>query len=99
MASKNILKLAAKLSADIGFPVDPKSFRRTYAGRNQRAAGACSWVIQYGQFGCNKIYRVEPVPKNLATKIQLHYTKRWSHVTEMYAVEPGSYDYKTQKET
>lgn len=97
MASENILKLAARLSADIGYPVDPESFQRTYAGHNQKAAGACSWVIRYGQHNVNEICGFEPVKKYLEKKNQLHYMNPWPHVTEVYAVGPKDFGYKTPR--
>ena len=37
--------LAAKIKEEIGVECDPSTFQRTYAGRNQKAAGAFVWVM------------------------------------------------------
>lgn len=38
-------KLSAKIEQELGIQCNPETFRRTYAGRHQKAAGAWVWLM------------------------------------------------------
>lgn len=44
--SKLAITLADKIKHDIGLDCDPETFRRTYAGCNQKAGGAWTWAMK-----------------------------------------------------
>ena len=44
--SKLAITLADKIKYDIGLVCDPETFRRTYAGCNQKAGGAWTWAMK-----------------------------------------------------
>lgn len=46
MAKSLAERLATKIERELGVVCDPKSFRRTYAGRWQKASGAWVWTMQ-----------------------------------------------------
>lgn len=46
MAKSLAERLAAKIERELGVVCDPKSFRRTYVGRWQKASGAWVWTMQ-----------------------------------------------------
>ena len=98
MASPQILALAQRIQDEFGIVVDPDSFRRTYAGRHQRAAGAITWEIRYGQHKIGSIGGYEPVRKYITKRNQLVLQdSTWSIEKELYAIAPGELGYKNPK--
>lgn len=99
MASQQILALAQRIKDEFGIVVDPESFRRTYAGWNQRAAGAITWEIRFGPHNIGSIGGFEPVRKYITKRNQLaiHETPSWHMDKELFAIAPGEPGYKTRK--
>lgn len=95
MASNAILSLAQRIQEEFGIVVDPESFRRTYAGWNQRAAGAITWEIRYGTNNIGSIGGYEPVRKYITKRNQLVLQdSTWALDKELYVIAPGEPGYK-----
>lgn len=45
MAGKLAIRLAKKIERDCDIRCDPETFERTYAGKNQKAAGSFVWTM------------------------------------------------------
>ena len=74
-------RLAEKILQDIGIECDPSTFRRTYAGRNQKAAGAFVWVMLLKERPENTpadmwlIGSIEPATKLVKKKYKLTFDR------------------------
>lgn len=95
MASKQVLALAERIKEEFGIVVDPDTFRRTYVGRNQRAAGAITWEIRYGTHHIGSIGGYEPIRKYIVKRNKLAMNdSTWSQDKELYVIAPGEPGYK-----
>ena len=93
MASKEILRLANRIQEEFGIPVDPEKFYRTYAGRHQRAAGECTWVMYCKGNNPTIIGGFEPIRKYICSKNRLDIGERQFCGHELYAYAPGEPGY------
>lgn len=92
MASKNVMKLAARLKSEFEIDVNPESYYTTRAGKHMRAAGAYLWV-----FWCDKpvawVGGCEPMRKYLVKRNHLC-LKQWNYTDiEVYAYAPDEPGY------
>lgn len=93
MASKNVMKLVARLKSEFGIDVNPENYYTTRAGKHMRAAGAYLWVLW-----CDKpvawVGGCEPMRKYLVKRNRLC-LKQWSYTDiEVYAYAPDEPGYK-----
>lgn len=98
MASKQVIALAKRISDELGLDADPDTFTRTYAGRNQRAAGAYSWIM-FCKTRVAMIGSSEPVQKCIVKRNRLKLSPcHWSAFeAELFAYEPGEPGYEERE--
>ena len=70
MASKIAIRLAKKIERDCNISCNPETFERTYAGRNQKLAGAFVWRMQLIN-GIHWIGSVDPASEIIKQKYYL----------------------------
>lgn len=90
MASKDVVALADRLSAECGFFMDPDSFGRSYAGHWQRKAGTAMWYM-FGEFEGNIIHvnGYSPVRKCVVKRNRLDVQKEYAFAYGLDAYTPG----------
>ena len=98
MASKQVIALAKRILDEFGLDADPDTFTRTYVGRNQREAGAYSWIM-YCKTGVTMIGSGEPIRKCVVKRNRIILSQR--HYScfrfELFAYEPGEPGYEEPK--
>lgn len=89
--SENVIKLANRLKEEFGIDVNPKTFRRTYAGRHQRGAGAFLWLFPLNLVG--EVGGCEPMLKYIVKRNRLDIRVNRFNDIEIYVYTPGEVGY------
>jgi len=91
MVSENIIKLANRLREEFNIDVNPKKFRRTYAGRNLRESGAFSWKFPLNPTG--EVGGCEPMSKYVVKRNRLDMSINRFNDIEIFVYAPGEAGY------
>lgn len=97
MASNSVKILAKRIKDEFNIDVDPEKFYRTYAGKHQRAAGECTWIMYTKGDYPLVVGGFEPVSKYIVKRNQLDISTERFRGYELYVTCPGEIGYKERK--